>query len=179
MTAPDVTRAGLWRVAPEHTTATFTVRKLGLIRVRGAFTVRAGGADLAADGRPLSATAELDPASFVTGHARRDTDVTGRRFLAAAQHPAITYRAERFEPVDGGWLVRGHLTVRGTPAPLDLTVTVGSEADRARLTCRGVLDRRLTGLPAPRWLIGRWVAVEVTAVLHPAEGGGHPVPVAP
>ena len=168
MTAPDVARAGLWRVAPERTRATFTLRKLGLVRVRGAFCVREGSAELAADGSPRSAAAVLDAASFATGNARRDTDVAGRRFLDAGQHPTIDYRADRIDPVDGGWLVRGQLAVRGVTAPLDLTATVDLDAGEARLTCTGLLDRGATGLPGPRWLIGRWVAVEVTAVLVPA-----------
>jgi polyisoprenoid-binding protein YceI len=171
VTARDVTRAGLWKAVPGRTRAGFEVRKLGLIRVRGEFTVHHGGAELAADGRPLSALAVLDAASFVTGNARRDADVVGRRFLDAARHPLLTYRADRIEPVDGGgWLVRGHLAVRERRAPLDLTVSAASGAgpDEVTVTCRGLLDRRATGLPAPRWLIGRWITVEVTAVLGAA-----------
>jgi polyisoprenoid-binding protein YceI len=165
--APVALRAGTWTVVPERTRARFTVRKLGLIRVRGSFAVPDGSAVLDRDGVPVAAAATLDAASFRTGLARRDADITGPRFLDAARSPLIHYRADRIEPAGSdGWLVRGTLTVRGRDAPLDLAVTVVVDGgDRARLSGRGVLDRATTGLPGPRWLIGRRVEVDVEAEL--------------
>ena len=169
-------RAGRWVVADPGARAGFVVRKLGVIRVRGSFAVAAGEAVLDGDGVPVAASATLDAASFATGNPRRDRDVVGRRFLDADAFRQLRFVAERIEPApDGAWLVRGHLAVRDRRAPLDLTVTrepATAAGEAVTITARGVLDRHATGIRAPRALIGRWLGIEVTAVLTRA-------PVAP
>jgi polyisoprenoid-binding protein YceI len=147
--------------------AGFTVRNFGVRRVSGAFAVRSGEVVLDGEGRPVTASAVLDAASFATGNPRRDRDVRKPHLLGVEAYPTITFTAERFEPVPGGWLAHGTLAVRDRRAPLTLTVEVEQHGDRAdptcRLTCRGVLDRAAAGVRAPRVLIGRRVEIEVTA----------------
>jgi polyisoprenoid-binding protein YceI len=173
VTAPGSALTGSWHVAAHRTKVGFTVRKLGLIRVRGTFAVRDGFAVTDRSGTPRQAGAVLDAASVATGIARRDADLRGARFFDVARFGELTYRADRFEAVDGGWLARGTLRVRDREVPLDLTVVAETAADgkEVRLTGRGVIDRAATGLPAPRWLIGRWIQVQVQAVLTPGPAG--------
>jgi hypothetical protein len=86
--------------------------------------------------------------------------------LLPGERPELLTGPDRIEPAaDGGWLVRGTLTVRNTPTALDLLVTADVDGDPARIAGGGVLDRAATGLRAPRWLIGRWIDVRVDAVL--------------
>jgi polyisoprenoid-binding protein YceI len=181
VTAPGPALTVSWHVAAHRTTAGFTVRKLGLIRVRGTFAVRDGFAVTDGCGAPRRAGAVLDAASVATGFARRDTDLRGARFFDVDRFGELTYRADRFEAADGGWLARGTLVVRDREVPLDLTVVLtpshstdgdaggdadgDADGDEVLLTCRGVIDRAATGLRAPRWLIGRWIGVQVQAVL--------------
>jgi polyisoprenoid-binding protein YceI len=165
--------AGDWRVITERTRATFTVRKLGLITVHGSIVVLEGSATLDASGRPTAASVVLEPTTIATGNTRRDADLRGPRFFDVARFDTLRFRAEDVEPADDGWLVRGHLTVRDRQAPLDLTVShqVDAATGTATVRAHGVLDRATTGLRAPRWLIGRWIGVEVTAVLVRAASG--------
>jgi polyisoprenoid-binding protein YceI len=160
-------RDGTWAVQPADAVASFTVRKLGLIRVRGGLRVT-GGTVTVAGGQPVSAAATLDAASVRTGIAKRDVDLTGRRFFHTAEHPRIQVRSTRIAPGGDGWTAAAVLTVAGGEAPVDLRVSSlpAPTPDTVRVEITGVLDRTGTPIRAPRWLIGRWVAIEVQATLR-------------
>ncbi len=53
---------------------------------------------VAADGRPVSAGAGLDPGRVGTGNRRRDRDLRGPRFLDAGRRPTITFLVLRLRP---------------------------------------------------------------------------------
>lgn len=168
MTASTTTmlRDGRWTVRPDAV-ASFTVRKLGLIRVRGGFTVTAGTVTVAG-GQPVAVTATLDAASVRTGIAKRDGDLAGRRFFDTARHPTIRVECTTVVPDGDGWLADAVLTVTGGGAPLTLRVTRQADAEpgTVRIRAEGVLDRAATPIGAPRWLVGRWVGIQVGAVLR-------------
>lgn len=165
--ATSTLRDGRWSVLPAETTASFTVRKLGLIRVRGTFPVTDGTVTVAG-GQPVSATATLDAASVRTGIAKRDTDLAGRRFFHTGQHPRILVRSTDCAPAGDGWRADAVLTVAGGDAPLELAVTrlPDGAPGTVRVRATGLLDRAATPIGAPRWLVGRWVAIEVEAALR-------------
>lgn len=158
---------GRWTTRPEEAVASFTVRNWGLLRVRGGFTVT-GAAVTVAGGRPVSATATLDPASVTTGLAKRDTDLVGKRFLDIARHPEIALRCDTVVPDGDGWRAHAVLTVAGGDAPLELRVVrlPAHVPGTVRISATGVLDRTATPLEAPRFLIGREITVEVGATLR-------------
>ena len=172
MTTTIVTelRSGWWEVVAERTTASFTVRNLGLIRVRGTITVDEGTVTVE-DGQPVQARATLDAGSVSTGIKKRDADLTGNRFFATARHPSIHVVVDDVRPdADAdGWTAAATLTVAGGDAPLDLSVRREADpgAGTIRVLATGVLDRSRTPIRAPRWLIDRWVTVEVDATLRP------------
>ena len=74
--------AGIWTVDLAHTRAAFAARHLFGQTVHGTIAVTAGTIEVGKDGRPQRFHATLDPASIDTGHARRDADLRGKRFLA-------------------------------------------------------------------------------------------------
>jgi len=169
MTATSATTLtdGPWAVHPDTAAASFTVRKLGLIRVRGRFAVT-GGAATVAGGRPVSATATLDATSVRTGIAKRDVDLAAGRFLSSAQHPTMTVRTTAVVPDGDGWRADAVLTVAGGDAPLVLHVTRLPDAGpgTVRIRATGRLDRAATPVGGPRWVVGRWVDLEVEAELQ-------------
>ena len=174
MTTTIVTelRSGSWEVVAERTTASFTVRNLGLIRVRGTITVDQGTVTVE-DGQPVQARATLDAGSVSTGIKKRDADLAGRRFFATARHPSIHVVVDDVRPdadADAdGWTAAATLTVAGGDAPLELSVRRKTDpgAGTIRVLATGVLDRSRTPIRAPRCLIGRRVIVEVDAILRP------------
>ena len=159
-------RDGTWTVRPDDTVASFTVRELGLIRVRGGLPVT-GGSVTVRDGRPVAATATLDATAVRTGNRKRDADLQGKRFFRTAEHPRIRVRSTGIGPAGDGWAVTATLAVAGGEAPVDLRVDSdpGPVPGTVRIRVTGVLDRAGTPIRAPRWLIGRRVAIEVQATL--------------
>jgi hypothetical protein len=61
-------------------------------------------------------TALIDAASFATGNAIRDRDVTSAKFLHAARDPHITFRSTAVAAAEGSWQVHGVLTAGGPAA---------------------------------------------------------------
>lgn len=157
---------GTWTVRPDAV-ASFTVRKLGLFRVRGGFTVTDGTVTVAG-GHPVAATATLDAASVRSGIAKRDADLAGRRFFHTARHPAIRVRCAGIAPDGDGWRADALLAVAGGEAPITLLVErlPDPAPGTVRVRITGVLDRAATPLRGPRWLIGRWVGIQVGASLR-------------
>lgn len=160
-------RDGTWSVLADRTTASFRVRKLGLIQVGGTIAVTDGSVTVAA-GQPVAAAASLDAGSVRTGIAKRDADLRGRRFFHTAEHPAIVVRVRDVRPDGTGWTAAATVTVAGGEAPLELRLERAADPGDGTLRVRatGVLDRAGTRIGAPRWLVGRWVAVEVDATLR-------------
>lgn len=165
------TETGSWAVDLTTTTAAFTVAELGGLKtVRGTVPVIGAALDFDANGRLNSVAAELDPAGVQTGNPKRDKDLQGPTFFAAAQHPTWVFRGGRAYPFAGGWTVNGRLTVRDT---VDVTLEVRpadddrAECDSRVLTATAELDRRDAGLrKAPGAVIGHRIRIALTITLR-------------
>jgi polyisoprenoid-binding protein YceI len=166
-TIADALRNGTWDVIPERTTATFTARKLGMIRVHGTIAMQDGRVTIV-NGEPVAASATLDAASVSTGIKKRDSDLTGSHFFAASAHPQINVQVSDVHPEANDWRATATITVAGGVAPLELRVR--REPDRTdgtiRVVASGVLDLSTTPIRGPRWLVGRRVTVEVATTLR-------------
>lgn len=152
------TAVGAYRIDPERTTVAFTARELfGLVPVRGRLAVSGGTVTVAEDPRCSSVSAEIEVASLRTGIRRRDADLASKRFLDAARFPTMTFASTAVEPgPDGGWQVRGALTVHGVTA--EVVLALAEEAGgHFRATTR--IDRYAFGVTAGKGLIGRHLDV--------------------
>jgi polyisoprenoid-binding protein YceI len=163
-------RTGTWLVQAAGTKAAFTVANLGKT-VTGTVPVRSGELEVDASGAPLRLVAELDLASLDTGNVRRDKDLRKPRFLDLDEHPTLTFVSDRISTRADGWTAQGTIAARGTTCPLTLHGTLPGQPrpdGGVPVEATAVLDRRDLGLNAPRLMIGRQVAITVTAWLLPA-----------
>jgi polyisoprenoid-binding protein YceI len=156
--------AGTWTVDLAHTQAAFTARHFFGQTVSGTLTVTAGTIEVGKDGRPQRFHATLDPASIDTGHARRDADLRGKRFLAVDAHPLMEVVADRIAATAGGWCADAVLRGHGCEAPLRIDATLDGAATAARLQLSGSarLDLRDLGIWVPGFLVRRFVDVSVS-----------------
>jgi polyisoprenoid-binding protein YceI len=69
----------------------------------------------------------------LTDRDRREIAHIARRMLGTDRHPEAVYTATGFKPADGGGVIEGTFTLRGTPQPLRLEVTEDG-ADRYTAT---------------------------------------------
>jgi polyisoprenoid-binding protein YceI len=159
-----IPRLGHYTIDTARSSVTFGGRHLfGLLPVRGTFAVRGGTVDVAEPLGESGVYAEVDAASFTTGHDRRDADVRSARFLDAGRHPVITFVAGG---VDSG-RITGTLTVRDTTEPVTLEVEhvrVSPESFTVRATTR--IDRTRFGVTGAPAMAGRHLdlTLDITCV---------------
>ena len=154
-------RPGRYDIDTGGSSVAFRTRHLfGLAPVRGTFRIKAGTVDVT---EPLAGSrirAEIDAASFSTGHGARDTSVRSARFLDAERHPVMVFVAEKME----GDVLDGALTVCGTTRPARLPAEVSVLADGSLLARAAVrIDRAEFGVTASRGLAGRYLDVSIEA----------------
>ncbi|MGO9219749.1 MAG: YceI family protein [Streptosporangiaceae bacterium] len=140
--------AGTWIVDLAHTQAAFTARHFFGQTVHGTITVTAGTIEVGKDGRPQRFHATLDPSSIDTGHARRDADLCGKRFLAVDAYPLMEVTADRIAATADGWCADAVLRGHGCEArlPIDATLEGAATAPRLQLSGSARLDLRDVGI---------------------------------
>jgi len=167
--------AGAYQLDPAHTSVGFTVRHLGLSKVRGSVELRGGTVVIGEDPTQSSVEATLDAASFSTGAADRDAHVRSADFLDVEQFPELTFRSTGVRQDGSSWKVDGELTIRDATRPVTLDVVFeGSGQDpwgggRIGFTATTEIDREQFGitwnqaLETGGVLVGKQVKITIDA----------------
>ena len=127
MSAADIDvqqpKTGTWQVDTAHSSANFSVRHLGLSKVRGYFETVSGALELADDPTRSSIRIEIDASSINTNNSDRDAHLKSADFLDVQNHPTLTFESTRIAH-DGAddWTLEGELTIRGVTKPVTLDV---------------------------------------------------------
>jgi polyisoprenoid-binding protein YceI len=120
MTLPIPT--GSWTLDASHTTVSFTVRHLGISKVRGTFP----GVDAqVVVGDSLDATTlvtQVDMATVDTGDQGRDAHLRSADFFDVEAHPTMTFESTAIREDGDDFVVDGILTIKGRSNPLTLAV---------------------------------------------------------
>jgi polyisoprenoid-binding protein YceI len=159
-TPPETTgtitlRPGAWALDSAHSSIAFTVRHLGIAKVRGGFTrfetefgVDESGA------ATLGATVYLD--SFDTGNPDRDAHIRTADFLDVANRPTLTFRAVEPVRIAESFTVPGEATLGGITRPITLDVEWGGIGDfgpsgerHAGFSATGTIKRTEFGVGGP------------------------------
>lgn len=159
-------REGQWTLDPARSEAAVNVRNLGVKMVRGTVPVRAAQVIVGPIGQFLSVHAELDLAAIATAKAKRDKDLAKPALLDLRTHPTMV-----FDGTGAGDRVSGRLAVRGVEIPLELKVAVvdpSGDTVEARVTTG--FDRGPLGMKVPKFMIGGWFDISVTAVFTRVSG---------
>ncbi|MGM7645856.1 YceI family protein [Nocardia sp. JW2] len=147
-------KAGSWALDRSHSSVSFTVRHLGIAKVRGGFTrfetefvVDESGA------ATIGATIDLD--SFDTGNADRDAHVRNADFLDVANRPTLSFRATEPVRIAETFTVTGEATLGTVTKPLTLEVEWGGVGDfpdgsrHAGFSATGAIKRTDFGVGGP------------------------------
>ncbi len=120
--------SGTWTADPAHSTVGFSVRHLGLSKVRGTFNDFVArlvvGDELASSA--VEATIQL--ASVDTGNDDRDTHLRSADFFDATTSPAMSFVSTSIRQSDDDYVLIGDLTLNGVTRQVSLDVEFfGSE----------------------------------------------------
>ena len=124
LTLPAGAATSTWQIDPQHSSAQFAVRHLGLSTVRGAFSKLSG--TMVRDDQDItnsSVEVTIDVNTVDTREPDRDKDLRSERFFDVAHFPTMTFKSKKVEQVAPGKLrVTGELTIRGTTKEVTLDV---------------------------------------------------------
>ncbi|WP_067478223.1 YceI family protein [Nocardia amamiensis] len=148
-------KAGSWALDAAHSSVAFTIRHLGISKVRGGFTrfetefvVDESGA------ATIGATIHLD--SFDTGNPDRDAHIRTADFLDVANRPTLTFRATHPVVVAETFEVHGEATLGTVTKPVTLEVEWGGVQDysptgdrHAGFSAAGTIKRTDFGVGGP------------------------------
>lgn len=155
----EVPAPGVYRLEPAESAISFATRHMfGLAPVRGTFALRAGTVDVTSPAEKSVVHATIAADSVDTGIAARDNTVRSKQYLDVERHPDITFTANGVarDGGDGGWVLRGELTVRGRTEPLDVRINeIRVHDDRLRLLASADVDRYAWGVTAMKGMTGR------------------------
>jgi len=119
-----VAQTGSWQIDPNHSSAQFSVKHLGVSTVRGAFTKVSGSAvyDVADPGKD-SVDVTIDASSVDTRVQMRDNDLRSPNFLDVQKYPNITFKSKQVKAAGEGKLqIVGDLTIHGVTKEVALDV---------------------------------------------------------
>jgi polyisoprenoid-binding protein YceI len=112
-TSPTLT-AGRWAVEPAHSSIGFTVRHLGLSKVRGQFNTFTGSVEIADDILASSVSASVDLSSIDTNNPDRDGHLRSTDFFGVDDHPQMTFTSTSITTST----LSGDLTLNGITKPV-------------------------------------------------------------
>ncbi len=144
---------GRWELDTNHSRVGFSIRHLGVSKVRGIFEDFT--AEVAIGETPADSTLEVvvDVASLDTGNTDRDAHVLSDELLDVARRPTLTFRGHDLIGAGDEWTLRGDLTLGEVTRPLDLQVEFGGIQSfpldgrgHAGFEARGELRRKDFGL---------------------------------
>lgn len=180
VTEPTAELSGLtqghWAVEPMHSEVGFTVRHLGLSKVRGRFNSFSGAVMVGADAANTTVTATVDLASVDTNNEQRDAHLASTDFFSVDQHPQMHFVSTTVTPTT----LEGDLTLNGVTKSVVFDLDVhgvavdGYETTRAGFSATTTILRSDFGvdfnapLGVDGMLIGDKVGIELEIQIVPA-----------
>ena len=167
---------GTWTIEPAHTEVGFSVRHLGLSKVRGRFNNFSGTVTVADDLAACAVEATVDLASVDTNNADRDNHLRSTDFFDVETHPTMSFASTSVSESS----MSGDLTINGVTKPVTFDLEFHGvqvdhmETTRAGFSASGEILRSDFGVDfnapfgADGMLIGDKVAIELEAQIVPA-----------
>jgi polyisoprenoid-binding protein YceI len=117
---------GIWTLDPSHSEVGFTIRHLGISKVRGAFRQLDAELVVGATLAESSLTATVAVASVDTGNPDRDAHVLAPDLLDVERRPTLVFRSTAIaDEGNGSYRLDGDLTIGAVTRPLTLSAELG------------------------------------------------------
>ena len=116
---------GHWVVDTNHSSIGFTIRHLGVSKVRGRFTRFDADVVIGETLDTTTVSATVDFASIDTANADRDAHVLSPDLIDVAKRPTMVFRSTRVAGAGYEYQVDGELTIGDITRPVVLAVELG------------------------------------------------------
>ncbi|MFC7309633.1 YceI family protein [Streptomyces monticola] len=158
--------AGRWAFDPLHSAVGFTIRHLGIAKVRGRFNDLDAALVIGDTLETSSVTATVALASIDTGNADRDAHVRASDLLDVEKRPTMSFRSTRLAGAGDDWTMEGELTIGDVTRPVVFDVEFGGLVDvpmdgsrHAGFEATGEIRRSEYGLDFAPGLLGEVVKI--------------------
>jgi polyisoprenoid-binding protein YceI len=128
MTNPDAQtatlplEAGRWSLDKNHSAVVFSIRHLGLSKVRGRFDRFEASLDVGTGLEDVRVEATVDMASVNTNNDDRDAHLRSTDFFGVDSHPTMHFISTGVTGSEHGYLMSGDLTINGITRSIELPV---------------------------------------------------------
>lgn len=122
-------KSGTWALDPTHSEIGFTIRHIGISKVRGRFTEFDASLVIGDAPDTTAVTANVSVASIETGNKDRDAHVLQPDVLDVANRPTLAFRSTSIEGEGDDWTMEGDLTIGDVTRPVTLDVELGGVGD--------------------------------------------------
>ncbi|MFF5978274.1 YceI family protein [Streptomyces olindensis] len=167
-TTPLPLAPGQWALDPFHSSVNFTIRHLGIAKVRGRFERLEAELFVGERVEDVRVSATVDLASVNTGNADRDAHVRAADLLDVEKRPTMSYRSTRVSGGGEDWTMEGELTIGDVTRPVKLAVEFGGLVDvpmegsrHAGFEATGEIRRSDFGLDFAPGLLGDVVKIQL------------------
>lgn len=113
---------GTWAIDPAHTVVGFSVRHLGVSKVRGRFRGIDGSLTVGDSLHTTSVSATIDMSTVDTGNPDRDTHLRSADFFDAASNPKMQFVSTDISGSGEEYVLHGDLTINGITRPVEFDV---------------------------------------------------------
>ncbi|MET7699060.1 YceI family protein [Streptomyces sp. NPDC005485] len=120
---------GDWGFDPLHSAVNFTIRHLGIAKVRGRFRELTATLYVGEAADDVRVSAEIALASLDTGNPDRDAHTRSADLLDVEKRPTMTFRSTRVTGAGDDWSMAGELTIGDVTRPVTLAVEFGGVGD--------------------------------------------------
>ncbi|WP_069884459.1 YceI family protein [Streptomyces luteocolor] len=159
---------GVWEIEPLHSAVNFSIRHLGISKVRGRFADVRAELVVGESAGTSSVTATIALASIDTGNKDRDAHVLASDLLDVEKRPTMAFRSTRIEGAGEEWSMAGELTIGDVTRPVTLDVEFGGlegfpgqERRHAGFEASGEIRRSDFGLDFAPGLLGEVVKIQL------------------
>ena len=115
-------RTGRWAIDPHHSAVLFSIRHLGLAKVRGRFDRFEAVVDVGPTLAQTRVEATIDLDSIDTNNPDRDAHLRSTDFFSTEIHPTARFVSTGITGAGDDWTLSGELTLNGVTRPMTLDV---------------------------------------------------------
>ncbi len=145
--------SGTWTSDPSHSTVGFTVRHLGLAKVRGRFDSAEASLTVGDDLGSSAVSATVDMSTVSTGNADRDGHLLTSDFFNAEANPTMTFASKSIIGDGEEYQLVGDLSINGTTREVEFDVEFFGtsvfpmdQTTRAGFSATGSISRKDFGI---------------------------------
>nr|WP_079086945.1 YceI family protein [Streptomyces silvensis] len=158
--------AGRWTHDPLHSAVNFTIRHLGISKVRGRFTEFDAELLVGETLEDTAVNATIALASIDTGNTDRDAHVRASDLLDVERRPTMVFRSRRITGAGEEWTLAGDLTIGDVTRPVTLAVEFGGlgalgDTRHAGFEATGEIRRSEYGLTFAPGMLGEVVKIQL------------------